>query len=135
MGAQVMATAKKTADSVTMEQALTELNDARTNVENAQKALTEAENTRAEKVEQIKGLFDDLKENAKELGLEITANVEEAAAAIDQKLDEAKAEWATTAATNPNEARRQIRAIWAVIGTVAGLVVGFAAGYLYCYLG
>ena len=120
-----MATQKKAASAVSMEQAFSELQEARTSVANAQQALTEAKNTQSEKVEQIKGLFDELKENAKELGLEIVANVSEAREALDQKLEEAKSEWASTAATDPNEARRQIRAVWAVIGTVGGLIVGF----------
>ena len=126
-----MATQKKAASAVSMEQAFSELQEARTSVANAQQALTEAKNTQSEKVEQIKGLFDELKENAKELGLEIVANVSEAREALDQKLEEAKSEWASTAATDPNEARRQIRAVWAVIGTVGGLIVGFGLGYLY----
>ena len=116
--------------TVTLEGALTELQEARTGVEEAQKALTDAESVKAEKVEQIKTLIDDLKAKAKELGLEVVANVEEAQEAVSQKLDEAKAEWAQTAAENPNEARRQVRLVWAVIGTVAGFVVGCGVGYL-----
>lgn len=116
--------------TVTLEGALTELEEARSGVEEAQKALTDAESVKAEKVEQIKTLIDDLKAKAKELGLEVVANVEEAQEAVSQKLDEAKAEWAQTAAENPNEARRQVRLLWAVIGTVAGFVVGCGVGYL-----
>ena len=116
--------------TVTLEGALTELEEARSGVEEAQKALTDAESVKAEKVEQIKTLIDDLKAKAKELGLEVVANVEEAQEALTQKLDEAKAEWAQTAAENPNEARRQVRLVWAVIGTVAGFVVGCGVGYL-----
>lgn len=117
-------------NNVTLESALTELEEARSGVEEAQKALTDAESVKAEKVEQIKTLIDDLKAKAKELGLEVVANVEEAQGAVSQKLDEAKAEWAQTAAENPNEARRQVRLVWAVIGTVAGFVVGCGVGYL-----
>lgn len=116
--------------TVTLEGALTELEEARSGVEEAQKALTDAESVKAEKVEQIKTLIDDLKAKAKELGLEVVANVEEAQEAVSQKLDEAKTEWAQTAAENPNEARRQVRVVWAVIGTVAGFVVGCGVGYL-----
>lgn len=120
--------------TVTLEGALTELEEARSGVEEAQKALTDAESVKAEKVEQIKTLIDDLKAKAKELGLEVVANVEEAQEAVSQKLDEAKAEWAQTAAENPNEARRQVRLVWAVIGTVAGFVVGCGAGYLFALI-
>ena len=116
--------------TVTLEGALTELEEARSGVEEAQKALTGAESVKAEQVEQIKTLIDDLKAKAKELGLEVVANVEEAQEAVSQKLDEAKAEWAQTAAENPNVARRQVRLVWAVIGTVAGFVVGCGVGYL-----
>lgn len=116
--------------TVTLEGALTELEEARSGVEEAQKALTDAESVKAEKVEQIKTLIDDLKAKAKELGLEVVANVEEAQEAVSQKLDEAKAEWAQTAAEHPNEARRQVRLVWAVIGTVAGFAVGCGVGYL-----
>ena len=116
--------------TVTLEGALTELEEARSDVEEAQKALTDAESIKAEKVEQIKTLIDDLKAKAKKLGLEVVANVEEAKEAVSQKLDEAKAEWAQTAAENPNEARRQVRLVWAVIGTVTGFVVGCGVGYL-----
>lgn len=120
--------------TVTLEGALTELEEARSCVEEAQKALTDAESIKAEKVEQIKTLIDDLKAKSKELGLEVVANVEEAQEAVSQKLDEAKAEWAQTAAENPNEARRQVRLVWAVIGTVAGFVVGCGAGYLFALI-
>lgn len=120
--------------TVTLESALTELEEARSGVEEAQKALTDAESVKAEKVEQIKTLIDDLKAKAKELGLEVVANVEEAQEAVSQKLDEAKAEWAQTAAENPNEARRQVRFVWAVIGTVAGFVVGCGVGYLFALI-
>lgn len=118
----------------TLESALTELQEARTGVEEAQKALTDAESVKAEKVEQIKTLIDDLKAKAKELGLEVVANVSEATEAVSQKLDEAKEEWAQTAAENPNEARRQVRLVWAVIGTVAGFVLGCGAGYLFAMI-
>lgn len=67
---------------------------------------------------------------AQALGLEVVANVEEAQEAVSQKLDEAKEEWAQTAAENPNEARRQVRLVWAVIGTVGGFVLGCGVGYL-----
>jgi hypothetical protein len=120
--------------TVTLEGALTELEEARSGVEEAQKALTDAESVKAEKVEQIKTLIDDLKAKAKELGLEVVANVEEAQEAVSQKLDEAKAEWAQTAAENPNEARRQVRLVWAVIGTVVGFVLGCGAGYLFALI-
>ena len=120
--------------TVTLEGALTELEEARSGVEEAQKALTDAESVKAEKVEQIKTLIDDLKAKAKELGLEVVANVEEAQEAVSQKLDEAKEEWAQTAAENPNEARRQVRLVWAVIGTVGGFVLGCGAGYLFAVI-
>ena len=120
--------------TVTLEGALTELEEARSGVEEAQKALTDAESVKAEKVEQIKTLIDDLKAKAKELGLEVVANVEEAQEAVSQKLDEAKEEWAQTAAENPNEARRQVRLVWALIGTVGGFVLGCGAGYLFALI-
>ena len=120
--------------TVTLEGALTELEEARSGVEEALKALTDAESVKAEKVEQIKTLIDDLKAKAKELGLEVVANVEEAQEAVSQKLDEAKEEWAQTAAENPNEARRQVRLVWAVIGTVGGFVLGCGAGYLFALI-
>lgn len=120
--------------TVTLESALTELEEARSGVEEAQKALTDAESVKAEKVEQIKTLIYDLKAKAKELGLEVVANVEEAQEAVSQKLDEAKEEWAQTAAVNPNEARRQVRLVWAVIGTVGGFVLGCGAGYLFALI-
>ena len=121
-------------NNVTLESALTELQEARTGVEEAQKALTDAESVKAEKVEQIKTLIDDLKAKAKELGLEVAANVTEATEAVSQKLDEAKEEWAQTAEENPNEARRQVRIVWAVIGTVVGFVLGCGAGYLFALI-
>lgn len=128
-----MTTAKKTdvtADAVTMEQALTELQEAQTSVDEAQKTLEEAKSTQSEKVEQIKSLMDQLAEKAKELGLEIVANVSEASVAVQEKLDDAKNQWEETASTNPNEARRQVRLVWAVLGVVAGFVVGGGVGFL-----
>lgn len=73
----------------------------------------------------------ELKGKAKELGLEVVASVEEAKQAVQEKLDEAKAEWTETAAEHPNAARRQVRLVWAVLGTVAGIAVGFGWGYVF----
>lgn len=115
----------------TVEQAMLELKDAQAAVDAAKEDLQGAEAEKAAKVEEIKKLMDDLKGKAKELGLEVVASVEEAKQAVEEKIDEAKAEWKVTAATHPNEARRQVRLAWAVIGTVAGLLVGFGLGYVY----
>lgn len=121
-------------EKVTMEQALTELQEARSGVEAAQKALTDAEAAKTEKVEQIKTLVDELKAKAQELGLEIAANVTEAKQAVSEKLDEAKAEWAETAAEHPNAARRQVRLVWAIFGTVVGFAAGVFVGYLWALI-
>lgn len=119
------------AESKTVEQAMLELKEAQAAVDAAQKDLDGAVAEKDAKVEEIKKLMDELKGKAEELGLKVVASVEEAKQAVEEKLDEAKTEWTATASTNPNEARRQIRAVWAVIGTVAGLVVGFGAGYVF----
>lgn len=125
---------KAETETVSIEQAFTELQEARDGVTEAQDALSTAQTEQAAKVEQIKGLIDGLKAKAKELGLEIAANVTEAQEAVSQKLDEAKDEWAAEAAVNPDDARRKIRLIWAVIGAAAGFVLGAAAGYLFAVL-
>lgn len=119
------------AESKTVEQAMLELKDAQAAVDAAKQDLDSAEADRAAKVEEIKKLMDDLKGKAKELGLEVVASVEEAKQAVQEKLDEAKAEWTATAAEHPNEARRQVRLVWAVLGTVTGLAVGFGLGYVF----
>ena len=118
------------AESKTVEQAMLELKDAQAAVDAAKEDLQGAEAEKAAKVEEIKKLMDELKGKAQELGLEVVASVEEAKQAVKEKLDEAKTEWTATAQTHPNEARRQVRLVWAVLGTVAGLVVGFGLGYL-----
>lgn len=115
----------------TVEQAMLELKDAQAAVDAAKQDLDSAEADRAAKVEEIKKLMDDLKGKAKELGIEVVASVEEAKQAVQEKLDEAKAEWTATSAEHPNEARRQVRLVWAVLGTVAGLAVGFGWGYVF----
>ena len=125
------ATHATTENTVTVEAAFSELSVAKTAVEEAQQALSDAENQKAEKVEQIKSLFEKLKENAKDLGLEISTTVSEAAETLDEKLDEAKTEWTATAQTHPNAARRQVRLVWAVLGAVAGLLIGFGLGFVY----
>lgn len=119
------------AESKTVEQAMLELKDAQAAVDAAKEDLQGAEAEKAAKVEEIKKLMDELKGKAQELGLEVVASVEEAKQAVKEKLDEAKTEWTATAQTHPNEARRQVRLVWAVLGTVAGLVVGFGLGYLW----
>lgn len=115
----------------TVEQAMLELKDAQAAVDAAKEDLQGAEAEKAAKVEEIKKLMDELKGKAQELGLEVVASVEEAKQAVKEKLDEAKTEWTETAAEHPNQARRQVRLVWAVLGTVAGLVVGFGLGYLW----
>lgn len=119
------------AESKTLEQAMLELKDAQAAVDAAKEDLQGAEAEKAAKVEEIKKLMDELKGKAQELGLEVVASVEEAKQAVKEKLDEAKTEWTATAQTHPNEARRQVRLAWAVIGTVAGLLIGFGLGFVY----
>lgn len=119
------------AEEKTVEQAMLELKDAQAAVDAAQKDLDSAEADRAAKIEEIKKLMEDLKGKAKELGLEVVASVEEAKQAVQEKLDEAKVEWTETAAEHPNAARRQVRLVWAVLGSVAGLAVGFGLGYVF----
>lgn len=119
------------ADEKTVEQAMLELKDAQAAVDAAKQDLDSAEAEKAAKVEEIKKLMDELKGKASELGLKVVASVEEAKQAVQEKLDEAKVEWTETAAEHPNAARRQVRLVWAVIGTVAGLVIGFGLGYLW----
>lgn len=118
----------------TIDGALLELQQARSDVETAKAELEKAETAKAEKVEQIKTLMDELKAKAKELGLEVVSNVSEAKDAVQEKLDEAKEDFAEEAATDPNGARRKLRLIWGCIGLVVGAVIGFGGGYLYCYL-
>lgn len=64
-------------------------------------------------------LIEKMKAEAKKLGLD-----------IEEKLDEAKDKWAETAATDPDTARRQLRAFWGIVGTVAGALIGLGVGYL-----
>nr|DAP65876.1 MAG TPA: protein of unknown function (DUF883) [Caudoviricetes sp.] len=64
-------------------------------------------------------LIEKMKAEAKELGLD-----------IEEKLDEAKDKWAETATTDPDTARRQLRAFWGIVGTVAGVLIGLGVGYL-----
>lgn len=64
-------------------------------------------------------LIEKMKAEAKELGLD-----------IEEKLDEAKDKWAETATTDPDTARRQLRAFWGIVGTVAGFILGLGVGYL-----
>ncbi len=67
----------------------------------------------------LEELMEKMKAEAKELGLD-----------IEEKLDAAKAEWAETAVSDPNTARRQLRAFWGIVGTVAGALIGLGVGYL-----
>ena len=64
-------------------------------------------------------LIEKMRKEAHELGLD-----------IEEKRDEAKEKWAETAATDPDTARRRLRAFWGIVGTVAGLVIGLGVGYL-----
>lgn len=65
-------------------------------------------------------LMEKMKKEAKELGLD-----------IEEKLDEAKEKWAETAATDPDTARRQLRAFWSVVGLIAGIIIGGCAVHFF----
>lgn len=67
----------------------------------------------------LEELIEKMKDEAKELGLD-----------IEEKLDEAKDKWAETATTDPDTARRQLRAFWGIVGTVVGVLIGLGVGYL-----
>lgn len=67
----------------------------------------------------LEDLIEKMKAEAKELGLD-----------IEEKLDEAKDKWAETAVSDPDTARRQLRAFWGIVGTVAGVLIGLGVGYL-----
>lgn len=67
----------------------------------------------------LEELIEKMKKEAHELGLD-----------IEGKLDEAKDKWAETATTDPDTARRQLRAFWGIVGTVVGLLIGLGVGYL-----
>lgn len=67
----------------------------------------------------LEELIEKMKTEAQELGLD-----------IEEKLDAAKAEWAETASSDPDAARRQLRAFWGIVGTVAGALIGLGVGYL-----
>lgn len=64
-------------------------------------------------------LIEKMKAEAKELGLD-----------IEEKLDEAKDKWAEIAVSDPDTARRQLRAFWGIVGMVAGALIGLGVGYL-----
>lgn len=125
-----MAEAKK----LKIDEALDELTQAKEGVAEAQTALEAAEATQQEKSEQIKALMEEAQAKLKELGVEVLTNAGAAVDAAQEKLDEAKEAFAQEAAEDPNAARRKLRAIWGCIGLVAGLMIGFGVGYLYCYL-
>ena len=67
----------------------------------------------------LEELIEKMKKEAQEIGLD-----------IEEKLDEAKDKWAETATTDPDTARRQLRAFWGIVGTVVGLLIGLGVGYL-----
>lgn len=67
----------------------------------------------------LEELIEKMKKEAQELGLD-----------IEEKLDEAKDKWAETATTDPDTARRQLRAFWGIVGTVVGVLIGLGVGYL-----
>ena len=67
----------------------------------------------------LEELMEKMKAEAKELGLD-----------IEEKLDAAKAEWAETAVSDPDTARRQLRAFWGIVGTAAGFILGLGVGYV-----
>lgn len=67
----------------------------------------------------LEELIEKMKKEAQELGLD-----------IEEKLDAAKAEWAETAVSDPDTARRQLRSFWGIVGTVAGVLIGLGVGYL-----
>lgn len=65
-------------------------------------------------------LIEKMKKEAQELGLD-----------IEEKLNEAKEKWAETAATDPDTARRQLRAFWSVVGLIAGIIIGGCAVHFF----
>ena len=68
----------------------------------------------------LEELIEKMKAEAKELGLD-----------IEEKLDEAKDKWAETAVSDPDTARRQLRAFWGVVGMIAGIIIGGCAVHFF----
>ena len=68
----------------------------------------------------LEELIDKMKAEAKELGLD-----------LEERLDAAKAEWAETATSDPDAARRQLRAFWGGIGLVVGSIIGGCAVHFF----
>ena len=67
----------------------------------------------------LEELIEKMKAEAKDRGLD-----------NEEKLDEAKDKWAETATTDPDTVRRQLRAFWGIVGTVAGFILGLGVGYV-----
>lgn len=70
--------------------------------------------------DKLNEFIEKMKEEAKKIGLD-----------IEEKLDDSKDKWAETAATDPDTARRQLRAFWGVVGMIAGIIIGGCAVHFF----
>lgn len=114
-------------------------------VTEAEKALETAKAQREEKkalaekkLTELKdrlSALDSSEEEEEEVVVEPEENIIEATSSkLEEKLNDAKDEWAKLAQTNPDEARRQLRKFWIIVAGSIGIVTGGSIMYLITLL-
>lgn len=119
----------------TTEQLIQEYEKSEADLTAAQDSLTQAQQARDDKKAELEAKLEELKAKFSTIGDKVEEAVEETVEkveeAVDEKLDEAKDAWAELAKTDPDKARRQLRAFWGIAGVFVGVTCAFLIQWIF----
>lgn len=115
----------------TAEELIAEYEQSEENVTSAEDTLAHAQQARDDKKAELEAKLEELKEKFSTIGDKVEETVEETVEKVEEAVDEAKDSWAELAKTDPDKARRQLRAFWGIAGLVVGVSVAFLIQWIF----